>query len=188
MPEENETIRAFVALSLSDEVRAALKQRSIAFQDQFSHMNIKWVPFNNYHLTLNFIGNVQPVELDSMEALVAEAVTDIKPFELTIGEAELFPPDQENKGVLIASVSSCGALLTLQTRLEKVFLAAGYKFIDRPYRPHVTIARLKKNKIAQGELMQNIEAIKTPVDHVHIYEAHKEEGRAVNSIVRSVKI
>ncbi|MBT6032785.1 MAG: hypothetical protein HOH19_09435, partial [Kordiimonadaceae bacterium] len=125
MSEEIETIRAFVALSLSDEVKAALKVRSIAYQDQFSHMNIKWVPYSNYHLTLIFIGNIPFSEVDEMEVLITKAVEGLEPFELEIGETALFPPDQENKGVLMASVQPNDALLTLQSQLDRVFRMAG---------------------------------------------------------------
>ncbi len=182
------TLRAFVALSLDDAVMDQLRQKSIALQNQFAAFNIKWVPFKNYHLTLIFIGNVPLDEVDKMEVLIKEAVVGVKPFDIDVGDVTLFPPDQEKKGVLIASVKANKALTALQSRLEAIFRAAGYDLINRPYRPHITLARLRKSKVEQEELLKYDEVINSPVTGVHIYETHKQDGVVFNSIVRSVDL
>lgn len=184
---EEKTIRAFVALSLGDGVMTALKNRSTALQQQFAHLNIKWVPFSNYHITLIFIGNVPVSELDAMELLINDAVQDAEPFEVEIGASTLFPPDNKKKGVLIASVKPNEALSALQASLDKTFRAAGYPLIERLYNPHVTLARLRRAKVAEEEL--GGEAVMASNMHqVHIYETRKEDGAVVNSILRSYSL
>ena len=182
------TLRAFVALSLSEDVMTQLQLKSIALQQKFAATNIRWVPFKNYHLTLIFIGNVPYAEVDKMEVLIKEAVVGVKPFDIEVGNVTLFPPDQEKKGVLIASVKANKALMTFQARLDVIFRATGYNLIDRPYRPHVTLARLRKSKVAQEELLKYDGAINSSVTQVHIYETHKKDGVVFNSIVRSIDL
>jgi RNA 2',3'-cyclic 3'-phosphodiesterase len=188
MTEDIETIRAFVALSLSDEVRAELIARSLALQEQYAELNIKWVPFVNYHATLVFIGNIPITDIDKMEAIIKEAVRGVTPFDISIGDTTLFPPDQENKGVLIAAVTSDEALMNVQDRIKHTYLNAGYDIFERPYRPHVTLARLKKNKLAEDELGNSRAAFTVPVTQVHLYKSYKMGGKVYNEIVRSVDL
>tara|TARA_R110002096_G_scaffold436056_1_gene666488 strand:+ start:51512 stop:52078 length:567 start_codon:yes stop_codon:yes gene_type:complete len=184
---EEKTIRAFVALSLGDDVMTALKNRSKALQEQFAHLNIRWVPFSNYHITLIFIGNIPVSELDAMEILIKDAVVGIEPFDVEISASTLFPPDNEKKGVLIASVTPSAALSALQAALDKTFRGVGYPLIERPYRPHVTLARLRRAKVTEEELGGEA-VMASHVHQVHIYETHKEEGKVVNSILRSYSL
>jgi RNA 2',3'-cyclic 3'-phosphodiesterase len=184
---EEKTIRVFVALSLSDDVMTALKNRSTALQEQFAHLNIRWVPFTNYHITLIFIGNIPVSGLDVMETLIKDAIKDTTPFDVEIGASTLFPPDNEKKGVLIASVKPSAALSALQATLDKTFRAAGYPLIERAYNPHVTLARLRRAKVAEEELGGEA-VMASHVHQVHIYETHKEEGKVVNSILRSYSL
>ncbi|HPF47011.1 MAG: RNA 2',3'-cyclic phosphodiesterase [Alphaproteobacteria bacterium] len=179
------SIRAFVALSLSNEVMEVLTQKSLALQRQFADLNIRWVPFKNYHLTLSFIGNIPLHEIDRLETVVKKSISGFVTFTLTIGDIILFPPDQEVKGLFVADVVLEEPLEKLQAKIEADLRAAGYKIYDRPYRPHITIARLRKNRVGEEELTKGGFSLFSPVDHVHIYESHKENGIVVNSIVRS---
>ncbi|MCP5382841.1 MAG: RNA 2',3'-cyclic phosphodiesterase [Kordiimonadaceae bacterium] len=179
------TIRAFVALSLSNEVMEVLKQKSIALQKQFAALNIRWVPFSNYHLTLSFIGNIPVHEIDHLEAVVKKSISGITPFTVTIGDIILFPPDQEVKGLFVADILLDKALENLQAKIEADLKAADYKIYDRPYRPHITIARLRKNRVGEEELSKDELKFFSSVDQVHVYESHKVNGIVANSIVRS---
>ena len=188
MSGDQETIRVFAALSLSDDVMAFLKQRSEALQDQFSALNIRWVPYENYHITLNFIGNVPFTDLDRLETLIKEALVDLKGFEVNLGDAMLFPPDIEKKGVLITAVENSDALKILQKNLLQKFREAGYQFVDRPYRPHVTLARLRRAKVLEDDLVKTGEISKTAKSHVHLFYTEKRDGRVYNGILRSVAL
>ena len=186
--EKTESIRAFIALSLSDEVMGVLKARSVALREQFSALNIRWVPWKNYHLTLSFIGNVPLSDVDRLEKVVREAVVGFSPFSLTLGDVVLFPPDQKVKGLFIAAVTLDQALNSLQTRIEADLRAADYSIYDRTYNPHITLARLRKNRVGEDALTPSGTVLNSPVEHVHIYESHKEGGAVVNSIVRTIKL
>lgn len=188
MSGDQETIRVFAALSLSDDLMAFLKQRSVALQDQFSALNIRWVPYENYHITLNFIGNVPITVLDRLETLIREVVVDLKGFEVSLGDATLFPPENEKKGVLISAVENSNPLKTLQKKLDQKFREAGYEFVDRPYRPHVTLARLRRAKVLEDDLVKTGEISKTAISHVHLFYTEKRDGRVYNGILRSVAL
>ena len=188
MSADQETIRVFVALSLSDDVMERLKKRSQSLKGQFSELNIRWVPFENYHITLIFIGNVPINALDKLEVLMKEAVQSYAPFDVKLGDATLFPPDNEKKGVLITSVETSDPLKKLQSKLDQKFRKSGYNLIDRPYRPHVTLARLRRAKVSEEELKKTGESFSITASHVHLYYSEKRDGRVYNGILRSVEL
>lgn len=165
-----------------------LKKRSQSLKDQFSELNIRWVPYENYHITLIFIGNVLIDALDKLEALMKEAVQSYAPFEVNLGDATLFPPDNEKKGVLITFVETSDLLKKIQMKLDQKFREAGYDLVDRPYRPHITLARLRRAKVSEEELIKTGEIFKTNASHVHLYYTEKRDGRVYNGILRSVKL
>ena len=180
-----DTIRAFVALSLGDEMMDYLKEQSIHMQEQFAHLNIRWVPFANYHITLVFIGNIPTTDVDKVMAVIDKGINGHGPFEVTVGDHCLFPPDQEKKGVLIASVQHDDQLMKIQDDLKKSFVANDYDIFERPYRPHVTLARLRRSKVKEEELPKYGKTFTVPVTHVHLYRSWKEDGRVFNEVVKS---
>ncbi|MCC3860951.1 RNA 2',3'-cyclic phosphodiesterase [Pseudemcibacter aquimaris] len=185
---DNNSVRVFVALSLSGEVMDVLKTRSIELQQQLSDFNIRWVPFENYHITLIFIGNVPETDLDQLQLLIKEAVNGVKPFSVTLGDTTLFPPDNEKKGVMIASVENSDALADLQSRLDARFREAGFDLVVRPYRPHVTLSRLRRAKVTEEHLIKTGETFTTDVNQVHLYFTEKRDGRVYNGILRTVDL
>ncbi|MDG1995060.1 MAG: RNA 2',3'-cyclic phosphodiesterase [Emcibacteraceae bacterium] len=182
------TIRTFVAISFNNDVMTSLKAQSSLMQEQFVERNIRWVPFQNYHMTQVFIGNIAVDDLDKLENIVSGAIHGVASFDVSLGEPTLFPPDNEKKGVLIASVQPNDALMTLQSKLEHAFRAAGYEFVDRPYRPHVTLARLRRAKVAEEELPKFAVKMMSLIFQVHIYETRKKNGRVINSILRTLDL
>lgn len=182
------TVRIFVALSLSDDVMVSLKKRSIKLQEELSEFNIRWVPFENYHITLVFIGNQPETDLDKLRDLIADAVKDVKPFSVAVGDTTLFPPDNEKKGVMIASVEKSDPLADLQSRLDKTFRDAGFQLIDRPYRPHITLSRLRRAKVTEDHLIKTGDIMTSDVNQVHLYFTEKRDGRVYNGILRSVDL
>ena len=181
--QKQQTIRAFVALSLGDEVRAVLRERSSALQQQFADFNINWVPWQNFHITLSFIGNIPLSDVAKVTGVMAEASAGVKPFTVSLGDVVLFPPDQQVKGLFVAPVVPDQALKNLQSNIEVALKEAGYKIFDRPYRPHMTIARLKKNRISENELANSGVMLENPVEAVHLYKSERLPGGVVNSIV-----
>lgn len=180
-----ETIRAFTALSIAPDIVETVVSRLKPFREQLADFNIRWVPVPNYHITLCFIGNIPVVDADKIVGVMAEVSRGIKPFEVKIGSICLFP-DHEKGGVLIADVVLDEPLITLQKRMNGALMDAGYDIYQRPvYRPHMTLARLKKNKVPSELLEEEGTLLINPVSAVHLYKSWKVDGSVKNEIVRS---
>ncbi len=175
-------IRAFIALSLTEDVVVALGRVVTPLREKYADKNINWVPPSNYHITLSFLGNIPIADVKKLEDIMETAGRDFKPFTVQIGKMGLFPEFERN-GIFVAAVKPDEPLMTLQSTLERALKEASYKLQHRPYRPHVTIARLKKNIIPDDMIDQPEGWLENPVSALHLYKSERIDGVVVNSIV-----
>lgn len=98
----------------------------------------KWSPASNYHLTLAFIGNT---ERDAIDRICAA----LKAIQATQFPLALAGVGRFDKRVLWAGVTSLTHLHTLEGQIRTALDGIGVDYDHRPYRPHVTLARLKSD-------------------------------------------
>jgi len=99
----------------------------------------KWVPVDDLHLTLRFAGDVDNRTADELAQFLAEIRAE--PFELQFSELGSF--GGRDPKVVFAGFKPCPALLRLQRAHEAAARAAGLPPEPRPFKPHVTLARLR---------------------------------------------
>jgi 2'-5' RNA ligase len=127
--------RFFVALPLPDEA----KDRLVAVQPPVTD-GMRLIGRDEFHLTLHFIGEVSPLDIDKIRA----AMGTIRMNAFTIGLKGIgkFPPERQ-ANVLWAGVEASAELAELHRAVGAVLVnAIGFRPEDRPYSPHVTLARL----------------------------------------------
>jgi 2'-5' RNA ligase len=125
-------LRLFIALWPSDDVRAAIAQ----WQSQWSWPErAAIVPSERLHLTLHFLGDVAPQRLPELKHELEPVPTP--PFELHFGRPELW-----QRGIAVLRPDdSPTELRALHARIGLALSKIGLPVEDRPYRPHVTLAR-----------------------------------------------
>ena len=89
----------------------------------------------NLHLTLVFLGEVPEPTLPHIERELSEL--NFAPFPLNLTSINTFP----RGGVLFAEVEPARALLHLQEKIAASMARCGFAPEDRPYHPHITLAR-----------------------------------------------
>ena len=124
--------RLFVALALPEEVRARLAGLAAGIR------GARPVPAHQLHLTLRFIGEVTEAVGAQVEAELARASAPA--FELAIRGAGAFgrPPR-----TLWAGVAPPEEVAALAAQVERAVVVSGLPPEERPFSPHVTLARLK---------------------------------------------
>jgi 2'-5' RNA ligase len=127
--------RLFVALDLPEDRRALLEAL------QTDALSARWTPPEQYHLTLRFVGDVP----DQQAEAVAQALAPVPvaPFSLQSPGLGVFPSRRKPR-VLFADIQRVEALMTLQHRIDEALLSAGVDRADKPFHPHITVARLKR--------------------------------------------
>ncbi|QQS14186.1 MAG: RNA 2',3'-cyclic phosphodiesterase [Rhodospirillales bacterium] len=127
--------RLFVALPIPDDIADALS----ALQGGVPDAN--WVPSENFHVTLAFVG-----EVDSN--LAADIADALAPVEGPVLDLEIAGVDHFVDGAapraLYAAVAANEALTLLRTRVVSALRGEGVRLERRRFRPHVTLARFDR--------------------------------------------
>lgn len=128
-------VRLFVALPLPEDTRERLAGLG------FGLKGVRWVPPENLHITLRFIGEVE----EGLAREIDAALLDLRApaFSLGLSGLGLFGTGAKMR-ILWAGVEKSPALLTLRGRIEAALRPLGLAPDGRNYSPHITLARLDK--------------------------------------------
>jgi RNA 2',3'-cyclic 3'-phosphodiesterase len=94
------------------------------------------------HLTLKFLGETRAAQVSDVLAVLREATADSSPRDVSIGGLGVFPSFRRPT-VLWAGVQPADELQRLAGVLEQRLAPLGFAPEARPYRAHMTLARLK---------------------------------------------
>lgn len=133
-------IRTFIATKVHPEQK--LLDQLNEFKKQFKNERLNWVPAQNFHLTLRFLGETthsQVLELDKkLELLSAQ----FKAFDIQILGTGSFGP-KGNPRVIYSNIQFPDEMRILASEIEKVAVSIGFHEELKPFRPHLTLARIK---------------------------------------------
>ena len=113
---------------------------------------VRWVHDEGLHITLKFFGEVAPERLDVIEEAVRFAGEHTGPFDLRLDGVGTFPSPVRPR-VLWVGIDAPPALELLHDRLERGGEAIGFPPEGVPFRPHVTLGRVREgHRLPSGAL------------------------------------
>lgn len=129
-------MRAFIALELPDELRFQVKDLACQLQGQVKG---RFLPPQNYHVTLAFLGDVSQFHvIASIEALEA-ACAQAGPVCLASNELGRFGKARD--ATLWLGFKQSDKLAALAQAVRDQLAVRGVPFDDKPFKAHVTLAR-----------------------------------------------
>jgi 2'-5' RNA ligase len=134
------TRRLFFALPLSAAVRDALES---PLGDVPGGLPGRPVPPGSWHLTLRFLGDLDPVAARAVQREVEGAVLG-PPFSLELGGWGAFPRPDRARVLWLGVTEGEGPLRELTRRVETAVRAAGLPAEHRPFAAHLTLSRLRE--------------------------------------------
>jgi len=141
-------MRSFLAIELPSDVRSAL----VGVQKHFQQAGIRasWVKPENLHLTLRFLGNLEPVQVDTLIAAFQPACALHTTPRLRVAGTGCFP-NPRRPTVLWAGVRvEAGNLDAIHACCEAAARAVGLPPETRRFRAHVTFARIRDSRPARA--------------------------------------
>lgn len=136
-----ERVRAFVAILLNEEVRALVAEEIARLQPL--ERSVRWVLPQHLHLTLKFLGERTPEELDLVQDGLAEAVRGVTPFTLTFHGLGAFPGLARPRVFWVGVAVGVQDAKMLHARLETALARRTIPPEERPFSPHLTIGRAR---------------------------------------------
>src|SRR5437016_2471866 len=130
------------------------------------------------HITLAFLGWTPDEQLDSVVAAARAAATGQAAFDLSFAGAGRFPASGRPRVVWLGIGEGHDALATLAARVTGELLTRGLKFDDRPFAPHLALARVRdeatgpeaRTVTAAVEALE-VPALRTRVDRIAVVES-----------------
>lgn len=130
-------MRLFIALPLPAEIATAAAALTPALP------GLRPVRAELLHVTLAFIGRVPDERLGDVIAATREAAAVREPFHVSLAAAGRFPEGGKPHVVWIGMTDGAAESADLAASVRRELAARELPFDDKPFRPHVTLARVK---------------------------------------------
>ena len=136
-------IRTFIAVTASPAIRqAALKLTSLLGPVT---SDVKWVAPENLHWTLQFLGEVEQLEIHSVCNAVLAAALEVDPFDLEARGAGAFPAPDRPRTLWIGAGTGAQAMVALHDTIQRKLTRLGYRSEQRRFVPHITLGRVGRD-------------------------------------------
>ncbi|MBP7060570.1 MAG: RNA 2',3'-cyclic phosphodiesterase [Candidatus Moranbacteria bacterium] len=169
----NKTRRLFVGIPLSKELKKRLVREMEAFPREASLLTRE----ENLHVTVFFLGFVHEEQVADVCARVGVACSGLEAFELEFTGLELMESPENPKMIWLAGEASEG-LKQLREEIEKEF--SSFIAEKKVYRPHITLAKIKKPKwlaLTVAPVLKEKLHLVEPVDTVCVFESLSLDGK-----------
>jgi RNA 2',3'-cyclic 3'-phosphodiesterase len=137
-------LRAFIAIELPQHLQDAIEKQTARLRQLLGDQNVRWVPTQNMHLTLKFLGDIATSHVDFLKQLITHQAAAHQQFDLQISGLGSFPTSRRPR-VLWAGLHAPADLTSLQKSIETGASRLGYETEDRAFSPHLTLGRVRQN-------------------------------------------
>ncbi len=165
----------------------ALEQRLKA-----SEADVRWVSVPSIHLTLKFLGEIEPARTPELGQKLRERTGSIKRLGLWIHGLGSFPNPRNPRVVWCSVGGDVAGLSSLQREVERVCSEFGFPAEDRPFSPHLTLGRVRSKRNLQPlldciKIGSELECDFT-ADHYNIYQSTLHPGGAVYAVLETIPL
>ena len=133
--------RIFVAVALAPALRegiALIQPRLVA-----ASAGLRWIPPENLHLTLKFLGAVTAPRLARVTEAVREAASRTRSFTITLAGVGAFPSPRRPRVVWVGVRDGADRLAALAANLDTELGRRKFPRERRPFQSHLTVARVR---------------------------------------------
>ncbi|MFD3538337.1 RNA 2',3'-cyclic phosphodiesterase [Streptomyces sp. NPDC058662] len=133
------TVRIFIALAPPDEAKAELERALRPAYEAYPRM--RWNRIEDWHITLAFLGELPVGTVPLLRPPLADLATARRPVGLSLRGGGHF-----GERVLWSGIDGdLEGLHRLAAEVRTVVKECGIPFEDRPFRPHLTLARARRD-------------------------------------------
>jgi 2'-5' RNA ligase len=137
---EARPLRLFVAVDVPSDVRTMVERAVAPIRER--HPKATWVPAQNQHVTLKFLGATWPRLVDGVTRAIGDVASAHAAFETRVAELGAFPSPRRARVLWVALEDPEGHLARIAAGLDEV-LAKDFPPEKRAFTPHLTVARFR---------------------------------------------
>ena len=132
--------KLFTGIDLPPSVRAACND--VTERLRSTGLDARFEPPEKLHITLAFLGWVEPESIEAIRNALARAAQSAEPFEMTLDKFGAFPHERKPRVIWIGASEQGAPLRELSRAVRANYEALGFTF-EKNAVAHVTIARVK---------------------------------------------
>lgn len=160
-------MKLFYAVDIPEPAIKRMIKETSKLREDYQHFN--WVPKDNLHITLHYLGEFKSNKLDELKEKTERAIFDIEPTQLYAFGLDILI---STKITIYVSFHKNKTLETLSSRLSEIYLPQE----KRTFIPHLTIARWKVPSKQQylhlkKKLHRTDVSLEFPIDKINLYES-----------------
>jgi 2''-5'' RNA ligase len=142
-------MRCFIAVDIEDD---NVRNKLFNVAKNFDMNGVKIVEYENLHITLKFLGEINEKIVEE----VIEALSRIyfKKFKVHIAELGAFPSLKNPRVIWAGIKEGFSELVQLYNLIENELLNSGLRFPKEDFHPHVTLLRIKDNKVVNQVMIR----------------------------------
>lgn len=200
-PNTADTVRVFIALDIPSGDQESLTD-AIGRLQSVIPKGVKWVDPGGIHLTLKFLGNVPLPMVEKLLTAMQQASDQFKTesagkqLQLRLSGLGAFPNRQQARVLWAGTEGDLDSLAALQKLVDQAVATLGYSLEKRPFRPHLTIGRVRDSIPHQlrQTIGQAVAAAELPptdfwkVDTLHLIRSSLTPSGAIYTSIGSVAL
>ena len=167
--------RMFCAFELPASLRSHIDQHSQKVRQAVPDAAASWSRSENIHLTVKFFGNVDQRRVTAISAAAARVVKEFSPIQIEVGKTGVFPRPSRPQVLWIGIDDASRALANLHKQFEHEFAREGFPKEDRAFRPHLTIARIRKphnsDRLAEAHLGMEFSSVTIELSELVLFRS-----------------
>jgi len=176
--------RIFLALTpnkdLNDQIIELKKELK---NTVLSEADINWQKNSDHHLTINFVGAMEPEQIEEMYVGI-EQINFMNHLQIDLSAVSFFP--NEESQLLVALAKPTNQLQKIFERVDEVVTRIGFGSSLKTFRPHITIGRFKDKSRPQYSFEEFSEInISSRINMLDVYESEFDQGRTNYNLLKS---
>jgi 2'-5' RNA ligase len=184
-------IRSFIAIEIPGDLRAKIE--TIQKELQNKKADVKWVLPGGIHLTLKFLGEITAREVESISNILDSIIPSWKAFPLRIKGVGCFPSIRNPRIIWLGIDEGASMVSTLQKAIERSAIEQGFSAEDRPFRPHLTLGRVRSKRgleylIQAIENLREVEVGTFKAQEVSLFRSDLKPSGAVYTQLRGFRM
>ena len=173
-----ESIRSFVGIPLAPALSEQISNQLAGYKSSIDPGVIRWLVPENFHLTLQFIGQLECQLISGISQALDNLVRDVTAFEVPVTQIVCFP---DAKSVVVAALAAPEKpLLQLAEQVGLALEQEGLVRDVRCFRPHITLGRIKQRPLALDHHPLNMVLT---VERIALYQSISTQAGAVYSVL-----
>lgn len=178
-------MRLFASLPFPVHVQRQIADYSHSLVPAFGRAHPSWVPQENLHLTLHFFGELEAGTTAKLQTLLAESAPLCPPLQLATGKLSVLPSLRAPRVLYISiEIQPVEPLAELIGRMRDIAAQIGAETDTRPWKAHLTLARLKIFWIPEFSSLAAPPKLTFVVDSFELMQSKLDRSGAVYSCFR----